>query len=253
MEEKTDKYDISFFKPTTPLAKFNRNITLKLVIVWSVAIFGFHIVLKLIEKPTPEPAYIQFEQVWDKVSSGSASIEDEQIFVSSALSVLGKLSVQDNDKTVLENAISSSFVKLVPDSLMGNLKNKINAFTTAQNDTTLTIASESYKNAKIALAETVAPYVGIKNHTLEAKLLPFTLKVDKIADLSEDDKSKVQPTMAKYLIHNQSFLTDFRFLGFPFHYFYTAVFLLILFVGLCWFYCYRMDKVLIKFDVTESA
>jgi putative solute:sodium symporter small subunit len=96
-------------------------------------------------------------------------------------------------------------------------------------------------------------YAGLEKYSLKAKLLPFTLKADKLTSLTEEDKTKVPATMAKYLIHNQSFLTDFKFLGFPFHYFYTAVFLLILFVGLCWIYCYRTDKKMTKFEVVESA
>jgi putative solute:sodium symporter small subunit len=103
------------------------------------------------------------------------------------------------------------------------------------------------------VVEWAAPYAGLEKYSLKAKLLPFTLKADKLTSLTEEDKTKVPATMAKYLIHNQSFLTDFKFLGFPFHYFYTAVFLLILFVGLCWIYCYRTDKKMTKFEVVESA
>jgi putative solute:sodium symporter small subunit len=224
-----------------------------LVTVWAVAIFGFHFVLRIIEKPTPEPAYTEFEKVWDKVNSGNASLEEEKVFVSSALSVLGKLAVNDNDKAVLNNAVSASFSKLVPDSLLSELKERVNTFTTAQTDTSLTLASEAYQNAKIDVVEWAAPYAGLEKYSLKAKLLPFTLKADKLTSLTEEDKTKVPATMAKYLIHNQSFLTDFKFLGFPFHYFYTAVFLLILFVGLCWIYCYRTDKKMTKFEVVESA
>ena len=253
MEEKTENYDISFFKPTTPLARFNRNITISLVTVWTLAIFGFHILLRLVEKPTPEPVYTEFEKVWDNVSNGTASADEEKVFVSSCLSVLGKLAVNDNDKAVLNNAVSASFAKLVPESLQGELKEKVNAFASAQTDTSLTLASESYQNAKLAIVEWAAPYTGLEKHTLKAKLLPFTLKTDKIETFKDEDKEKVPAVMAKYLIHNQSFLTDFKFLGFPFHYFYTAVFLLILFVGLCWIYCYRTDKKLSKFEVVESV
>lgn len=209
--------------------------------------------MRIIEKPTPEPAYTEFEEVWDKVNAGTASIDEEKVFVSSALSVLGKLSVADTDKAILENAVSASFTKLVPDSLQGNFKEKSNAFVAVLNDTTLTLADEAYQKAKLAVIETAANYAGLKSYTLKAKLLPFVLKADKMVDLTEEDKALVQPTMAKYLIHNQSFLTDFKFLGFPFHYFYTAVFLLILFVGLCWIYCYRVDKVMVKFEVTETT
>ena len=64
MEKNTNEYHISFFKPTTPQAKANRNLTLLLVLIWAVAVFGFHIVLRLIEKPVPEPILAEFEQVW---------------------------------------------------------------------------------------------------------------------------------------------------------------------------------------------
>ena len=58
-------------------------------------------------------------------------------------------------------------------------------------------------------------------------------------------------TMGLYLIHNRSVLTDTKFLGFPFHYFYTAVFLLILFVGLCWLYCIRTDMFHKKYGIED--
>lgn len=48
--------------------------------------------------------------------------------------------------------------------------------------------------------------------------------------------------MELYLTHNRSGLTDTRFLGFPFHYWYTAQFLLILFIGLCLIYARATDK-----------
>ncbi len=253
MDKKTDNYNISFFRPTTKLAKFNRKITLNLLAVWVIAIFGFHIVLKVIEEPTPEPAYTEFEKVWEDISVGTATAEQEKIFVSSTLSVLGKLSISDKDKVVLNNAVSSSFFKLVPDSLMVDLKDKISLFATAQKDTTLSLSDPAYQKTKFTVAETASRYAGLEKHSLKAKLLPFVLNADQMTTLSDDVKGKVPTVMAKYLIHNQSFLTDFRFLGFPFHYFYTSVFLLVLFVGLCWIYCYRTDKMLSKFEVTESA
>lgn len=57
--------------------------------------------------------------------------------------------------------------------------------------------------------------------------------------------------MKLYMTHNQSVLTNAKFLGFPFHYFYTAVFLLILFVFLCWLYCVITDRVNIKLGLEE--
>ncbi len=79
VENQTNNYDISFFKPTTPIAKFNINITISLVTIWAIAIFRFQLILKIIEKPTPEVAYTEFEKVWDKVSEGSASADEEKV------------------------------------------------------------------------------------------------------------------------------------------------------------------------------
>jgi len=60
--------------------------------------------------------------------------------------------------------------------------------------------------------------------------------------LTKDNKEKLPAIMSLYLTHNQSVLTDTQFLGFPFHYFYTSVFLLVLFVALCWVYCFIIDR-----------
>ena len=60
MESQKNDYHISFFKPTTDIARLNRNIVVFLVCIWTVAIFGFQIALKVFEKPTPEPAYLAF-------------------------------------------------------------------------------------------------------------------------------------------------------------------------------------------------
>jgi putative solute:sodium symporter small subunit len=70
---------------------------------------------------------------------------------------------------------------------------------------------------------------------------------------SFEDSERAQLTgiMGLYLIHNRSALTDAKFLGFPFHYFYTAVFLLILFVGLCWLYCVRTDMYNKKYGIED--
>ena len=66
-----------------------------------------------------------------------------------------------------------------------------------------------------------------------------------------ESRDVVAEAMGLYLIHNRSVLTDLKFLGFPFHYFYTAVFLLILFVGLCWLYCVRTDLFNKKYGIED--
>ena len=89
MEEKD--YRMSFFKPTTAFSRTNRNLVLTLIIIWAIAIFGFHILLRVIEKPTPEPSLkAVFEKVWNNVQSGNATVEEKIEFAGSVLSVLGK-------------------------------------------------------------------------------------------------------------------------------------------------------------------
>lgn len=61
-----------------------------------------------------------------------------------------------------------------------------------------------------------------------------------------DPTDTVQVTLNTGEIVNQltgkSFITEFQFLGFPFHYWYSAQFVIALFVGLCYCYCKFIDK-----------
>lgn len=251
METKSDNYDISFFKPTTELAKFNRNLTIKLLLIWVVAIFGFHVLLRIIEKPTPEPAYTAFKKVWNNVKSENATVEEKQIFIKSALSVLGKLSIQANDRIILVKAISSAIYELVPEPSKQDFYDQVSEFIKIKDEIT-SLSDEKYVALKTKITEESALLLGLNAYSLKAKLIPFELISSNMKNNDTKNIEFVETVMAKYLIHNQSFLTDFKFLGFPFHYFYTSVFLLILFVGLCWFYCYRTDKILEKLGIIES-
>jgi hypothetical protein len=87
----TEEYRISFFKPTTQQAKMNRNLIIKLFIAWAVAIFGFQILLKIIEKPVPEEALVRFIPAWEKVAAGTATDHDLQVIGQSMVQVTGKL------------------------------------------------------------------------------------------------------------------------------------------------------------------
>ena len=82
-------------------------------------------------------------------------------------------------------------------------------------------------------------------------LLPNSLVKVQNPTLSTEVKESLPKIMELYLVHNQSFLTDFRFLGFPFHYWYTAQFLLILFVVLCLIYAVSIDKINTNHAVPE--
>ena len=85
-----------------------------------------------------------------------------------------------------------------------------------------------------------------------ANLLPTSLVPVKLDELSSDNKTALPGIMKLYLIHNQCSLTNFKFMGFPFHYWYTAQFLLIMFVLLCLIYDVITDRENKKYGFVEE-
>ncbi len=251
MEKNTNEYHISFFKPTTPQAKANRNLTLLLVLIWAVAVFGFHIVLRLIEKPVPEPILAEFEQVWSKVEDGSASQADMQVFAKANLTVLSKVFIQENDKVVLQNALNWSYASLMEEEDLPAFKEKLDAFEQQKNNLE-DITDASYVAARNELSKEASAVIALADNDIRAGILPLELSSSMMDVFTDENKEKLPLVMKKYLIHNRSVLTDTKFLGFPFHYFYTAVFLLILFVGLCWLYCIRIDAMHKRLAVDDN-
>lgn len=250
MDDSSNGYHISFFKPTTPQALANRNMVIWLLLIWTIAIFGFQILLRVIEKPTPEPAYLSFQNVWENVEHGNASPIEMQEFGHATLSVLGKIAITDAEKTTLDNALSWSLHQLVPDSLKNNMVSKIQNFEQIKNSIE-NIADPAYLKLKSDLTNEFSPILGLLPLDIRAKILPLELNSLNINNLTEETKNSLPGIMEKYLIHNQSILTDTKFLGFPFHYFYSAVFLLILFIGLCWLYCVKTDSLNAKLNLAD--
>jgi putative solute:sodium symporter small subunit len=241
MESNPNDYHISFFKPATEMARLNRNIVISLVIIWTVAIFGFQIVLKVISKPTPEPAYHAFEQVWEKVSAGSASQAELQAFAQATLSVLGKNFIDPAHRMALDNGLSWTLMQLAGPGMGESLKLEIAAFEKLKGEID-NIMDPEYVGARDKLAEKVSPLLGLLPGDVRTTLVSIELSAGMMENLSVESRESIPAAMSLYLIHPQSFLTDGRIFGFPFHYFYTAVFLLVLFVGLCWLYCIRADR-----------
>lgn len=236
-------YHISFFRPTTKLATFNRNLSITLVLIWAICIYGFQVLLKVMEKPTPEKAYLKFEQIWPNLINNSANDQEKQVFIQSALSVLGKVTIQAEDRNVLNSAVSNYYQELVPETQFGDFETKLQSFKTSK------FGEEDYNSYKKAISADAAKVIGVPSYSLEAKLIPLELAA---ATSSQVNIEKVEAVMAKYLIHNQSVLTDTVFLGFPFHYFYTGVFLMILFVGICWYYCVATDRAMRRLGIEEE-
>jgi putative solute:sodium symporter small subunit len=241
MESNPNDYHISFFKPATEMARLNRNIIISLVIIWTVAIFGFQITLKIISKPTPEPAYLAFEQVWDQVSSGNPSDEDLQVFAQVCLSVLGKNFIDPGHRLALDNGLSWSFHQLARPDQGASIRQDIAAFEKLKGEIE-NITDPEYVNARNELASAVSPVLGLSPGDVRTTLVSIELNSSMMDALSPENRKTIPAAMSLYLIHPQSILTDGRLFGFPFHYFYSAVFLLVLFVGLCWLYCIRADR-----------
>ncbi len=241
MKESDNGYRISFFKPTTDRARFNRSIVVWLASIWFIAIFGFHIVLRVIEKPTPEPPFTAFENVWESVKNGTAEKSELQAFANSTLAVLGKIAITEDERSLLSRSMSWSAIRLTPDSLRPAMTEDITEFE-ALKASGISFNDQKYIAEKNDLAKLFIPVVGLSRQDPLTRILPLELTARGIASLPEEAVNNLPAIMQKYLVHNQSVLTDTKFLGFPFHYFYTSVFLLILFIGLCWLYCVRSDR-----------
>lgn len=250
MDKSPEEYHISFFIPTTPRAKANRNMALWLISIWFIAIFGFQILLRVIEKPTPEPAYIAFQSVWGNILNESHSKTDLQEFGKSSLSVLGKIAIKPEERVSLDNALSWSIFQLTSDTLKADVLSKIQHFEQIKSEIQ-SISDPTYIFAKESLSNEFSPLLNLSNTDARTLVLPLELSSENIESLSQSSIETIPVIMEKYLVHNQSFLTDTKFLGFPFHYFYTAVFLLILFIGLCLVYNFRSDKLNNELDIAD--
>lgn len=250
MENTSNDYHISFFKPTTKQALANRNRVVWLVLIWFVAIFGFHIVLKVIEKPTPEPVYTEFQEAWINITGKQHARADYQKLGQATLSVLGKIFITPDERTVLAETLGWSAYMLTPDSLRAQMLNDLGEYTSLKSSIS-DISNPDYIAQKKVYINTFAPLLGLSKNDARTAILPVELVSDNIESLSAENKAALPAIMEKYLIHNQSVLTDLTFLGFPFHYFYSAVFLLVLFIALCWIYCKLTDRMNAKLEIAD--
>lgn len=250
MESNPNDYHISFFKPTTAQAKWNRNLAMKLILIWATAVFGFHFLLKIVEKPTPEQAYKNYEKVWKNIVTENANVKELQFFAHSSLSVLGKVFIKPKQKIALQNALSWTTYQLADSAQKILLTKEVQNLEKIKLEIT-SISDPKFIEAKNSLAAITSPILDLQKNDVRTKIAPLELVSSELKQFKTVSKELIPGIMSTYLIHNQSFLTDFKFLGFPFHYFYTAVFLLILFVFLCWLYCVRVDKMNLELDIDE--
>ncbi len=69
--ESSDQYNFSIFSPRNLHGRKNRNVIFTMLAIWAVAVFGFQVLLKALEKPTPEKALTLFESEWSGIASGN--------------------------------------------------------------------------------------------------------------------------------------------------------------------------------------
>ncbi len=250
MESDPNDYHFSFFKPKTDSARRNRNMVVQLVLIWVVAIFGFQVLLKVLEKPTPEPAWDIYQSVWGEIEAGSTDPDLLKKASQSALSVLGKVAIDQVHREALDNMISWSAFNIADDNKRTLLMQKLESFENiAATTSDPTIAD--YVAAKNELITVLQEIYGLAPSDVRGKIAAVEIKSSLMHSFSDEKREVFLDAMDLYLTHNRSVLTDARFLGFPYHYFYTAVFLLILFVGLCWLYCVRTDMFNKKYGIED--
>jgi uncharacterized membrane protein len=250
-------YNFSLFKPGSPYGRKNRNLIIILVTIWFVAIFGFQILLLIFEKPTPEKTLTTFEAVWEKVKTGNANDEEKKSFINSLVAVAGKSSVKPADKIILVNAVTRAVFNMVSDPDKAILSEQVKKL--AETRARLAVAQEAEYSAlksdlmriKAEINTIANEKTGIDPSNNKEAILPYSLNVEN-RELTSEEVEALPQIMKLYLTHNQSFLTDKKIFGFPFHYFYTAEFLLILFVGLCLFYSIRTTQLQKRFSIKEE-
>lgn len=241
MDNNQNDYHVSFFKPVTNRARKNRTMVLWLITIWATAIFGFQILLRVIEKPTPEPAYVSYSEAWESVKIGNADEQELKVFSNSVLTVLGKVYIKPEFKSALVNAFSWSLLQIAGEheEVLTEMAVDFQRLTEESDN----ILDQDYIDIRETLSNKISVILNISENDPRRSIAPFMLD-NEVSDIfSEDNKTLVAEAMPMYLIHNRSVLTDTIFLGFPFHYFFTAVFLLVLFIGLCLIYCIQTDKI----------
>jgi len=255
--ESPDLYNFSLFTPRNLHGKKNRNVILSMLAIWAIAVFGFQFLLRAIEKPTPEKALTMFESTWPEASTTDIKTVDYKTFLNSLILVRGKNIVKAEDQIVLSGAISYVMFNIVPDSLKPVMINSVTEIRSLK-EQLAGAKDQKYLDLKIQIAEKNKnitsigeQYSGFKPGSLESSILISSLQEKYPSSLNDESFANLPGLMKLYLTHNQSFLTDTKFLGFPFHYFYTAVFLLILFVALCIIYNVLIEWRLGKEGIVE--
>ncbi len=255
--ETSDQYNFSIFRPRNLHGRKNRNVIFTMLVIWAVAVFGFQFLLRVIQKPTPEKALLMFESTWPEALKGNSASADFRTLLKSLVLVKGKNIVKPEDQKVISEAISCVMYSFVSDSIKSQIIGRVSDLKSLKAKIPAA-EDEEYLDIKAGISEKTGmlisltePYTSFGQTSLEATILVSSLEIECPLLLSDSSFSGLPSIMKLYLTHNQSKLTDTKFLGFPFHYFYTAVFLLILFIILCIVYNVLIEWRLRKEGIVE--
>lgn len=240
-------FETNFFRAKSPFAKANRRLTITLLVIWLLAVYGFQVLLMVAGEPTPEKTYNK-ALITKVFTDAAVSVEEKQDFARILFFVFGKNNVvTPADKAVIKESLSQTvFGLLAPDK-----KSVLNA----------AVASGSEQEKEIVAAlglkpdEITTSPEGRQEYSYDrlfVAMIPYAVVPVTTGEISEISKKALTAIFDKYLVHNQSFLTDTTFIGFPLHYWYTAQFLLIMFVLMCLIYAKWNDRANKKFNIAED-
>lgn len=232
--EESKSYDVNFFKPSTPFLKENIRAIVIGLTIWAVMTYGFQILLKIMETPTPEATYVAFQQAAPKLADGTASAEEKVASANTYLALLGKSSALLKNDT-LKIAFTSTVYNILPDSEKENL---------------IAVAAQAASDPKVKV-DFINTALGIADNKAMMAVVPYGLTAVTPDKMAMTDPA-LKPVMDKFFIHNQSVLTDTIIFGFPFHYLYTALILLTSFVLICLVYCQVVDKLMKKYEMEST-
>ena len=232
--EESKSYNVNFFKPSTPFLKENIRAIVIGLVIWGVVTYGFQILLKIMETPTPEASYVEFQQIAPKLADGSASAEEMVTGANFYLAMLGK------SAALLKNEqLKTAFTSTAYNVLAG-----------ADQQMLMDTAAKAGSGEAMDVGF-INSALGITDNKAMMAVVPFALTAvtpDKMVMFDPATK----PLMDKFFIHNQSVLTDTIVFGFPFHYFFTALVTLVTFVLICLVYCQVIDKLMKKHGMESS-
>ena len=226
-----NRYNVNFFKPSTPFLKENVRAIVLCLVVWGVSVFGFQIILKTIEKPVFEKGHLVYQRVYPKLTQKTATVSEKKEIAVIYLQLMAKsIPLRNNE------SLKAVFTATIEDILPITEKAK------------LTQVAEKVQHDKSVDTAFIASALGVENNTPLRVIIPYAL-VSLAGQQGFLVHDEIPTIMDRYLVHNQSFLTDTVFMGFPLHYFYTAIVLLLLFLIICLIYCRFIDRLMKKYEM----